>query len=296
MDIEKLKKLYSKNININQYLRKKTDLNEDQIVKLSYDMQTGSYIKNFNIKKSSKVLKNLIQEINSTNFKTLLDFGSGELTNFYSITKHIKNKNKKFFFACDLSFSRVYAGVNFLKKKNVSLKNKVFFINESYDLPFPDSSIDIVTTCHSVEPNKKFATNIIKELFRITKKKLILFEPDINLVKKKNYQNSNLIKKRFEKHNYVKNIDIKLKMLRLKFDKVEQKYNFNRLNPASIYLIKKNSRSKNLPKFINPYYKERSDYLKEDDHILYSTKTGDSFFKVNKIVLFNKNNIYIEKK
>ena len=35
MDIEKLKKLYSKNININQYLRKKTDLNEDQIVKLS---------------------------------------------------------------------------------------------------------------------------------------------------------------------------------------------------------------------------------------------------------------------
>ena len=100
MDIEKLKKLYSKNININQYLRKKTNLNEDQIVKLSYDMQTGSYIKNYNYKKSSKVLKNLIQEINSTKFETLLDFGSGELTNFYALTKNIKNKNKKFFFAC----------------------------------------------------------------------------------------------------------------------------------------------------------------------------------------------------
>ena len=293
MDIEKLKKLYSKNININQYLRKKTNLNEDQIVKLSYDMQTGSYIKNYNYKKSSKVLKNLIQEINSTKFETLLDFGSGELTNFYALTKNIKNKNKKFFFACDFSFSRVYAGVNFLKKKKVSFKNKIFFVNDSYNLPLPDSSIDIVTTCHSVEPNKKYATTIIKELFRITKKKLILFEPDTNLVKKKDYQNRNLIKKRFEKHNYVKNIDVKLKKLKLKFDKMEQEYNFNKLNPASIYSIKKNSKSKNLSNFINPYNKDDSDFLKEDEHILYSTKTGDTFFKVNNIVIFNKNNIYI---
>lgn len=38
IDTEKLKKLYLRNVNINQYLRKKTNLNEDQIIKLSYNI------------------------------------------------------------------------------------------------------------------------------------------------------------------------------------------------------------------------------------------------------------------
>lgn len=295
IDTEKLKKLYLRNVNINQYLRKKTNLNEDQIIKLSYDIQTGSYIKNFKNKKSLKVLENVIREVNSTKFKTLLDFGSGELTNFYTLTNSIKNNNKKFFFACDLSFSRVYAGVNFLRKKKVSLKNKTFFINESYKIPLPDSSIDIVTTCHSVEPNKKFASNIIKELYRVTKKKLILFEPDNELIMKKGYKNDKIIKRRFEKHNYVKNIGDKLKLLKLKFDKIEQKNNFNKLNPASIFLIKKKSQAKNSSKFVNPSFKPGFDFLKENNHILYSNKTGETFLKINNIVLFNENNIYIKK-
>ena len=46
-----------------------------------------------------------------------------------------------------------------------------FFVNNGVDIPLPDSSIDLVTTCHVIEPNKTGASKIIKELYRITKKK-----------------------------------------------------------------------------------------------------------------------------
>ena len=44
-NIDFLKKLYLNKTNINQYLRKKTNLSETEIIKLSYDIQSGSYIK-----------------------------------------------------------------------------------------------------------------------------------------------------------------------------------------------------------------------------------------------------------
>ena len=148
-----LKKLYSKNININQYLRKNANLHEDEIIRLSYDLQAGSYIKIFNYNKSLDIIRKVVNEINVTNFKTLLDFGSGDLTTFYTLTKNIKHKKNKSFYACDFSFSRLFEGINFLKKKKISLKNFFFFVNENCKIPLPDSSIDIVTTFHSIEPN-----------------------------------------------------------------------------------------------------------------------------------------------
>ena len=64
--IDILKKLFSKKININQYLRKKTELSEKDIIKLSYDVQSGSYVKsyNYNYIKSKKILSPIIKEIN----------------------------------------------------------------------------------------------------------------------------------------------------------------------------------------------------------------------------------------
>ena len=49
--LKKLKKLYNSNININRYLRKNTSLSESDIIRLSYDLQTNSYIKIFNERK-----------------------------------------------------------------------------------------------------------------------------------------------------------------------------------------------------------------------------------------------------
>ena len=123
--IDILKKLFSKKININQYLRKKTELSEKDIIKLSYDVQSGSYVKsyNYNYIKSKKILSPIIKEINSTSFKSLMDFGCGELTNFYTLMNNIKTKNKVFI-GYDLSFSRILVGKKFLNKKKKFQKKK----------------------------------------------------------------------------------------------------------------------------------------------------------------------------
>ena len=57
------------------------------------------------------------------------------------------------------------------KQKNVKL-----FTADMKNIPLPDNSIDIVFFCHALEPNHGNEKQIIKELFRITRRYVILIE------------------------------------------------------------------------------------------------------------------------
>jgi ubiquinone/menaquinone biosynthesis C-methylase UbiE len=279
--IDFLKKLYLNKTNINQYLRKKKNLSEKEIIKLSYDIQSGSYVKNYNYFESKKTLSQVIKEINSTDYKSLMDFGCGELTSFYTLINNIKIKNKTFF-AYDLSFSRILIGKKFLKKKKKKIQLKLFS-NNSNRIPLPDNSIDIVTSCHALEPNKKGANKILKELWRISKKKLILLEPNNQLGDK-------LIKKRFKENNYILDLEKKIKKITLRYKIINNEFNFNPLNPASIFILEKNSNKSNKFNFLNP--ENNNDILKRKLNFYYSEKTGQIFPIIDDIVIFNKNEVY----
>jgi ubiquinone/menaquinone biosynthesis C-methylase UbiE len=279
--IDFLKKLYLNRTNINQYLRKKTNLSEKEIIKLSYDIQSGSYVKNYNYFKSKKILSQVIKEINSTDYKSLMDFGCGELTNFYTLINNIKIKNKTFF-AYDLSFSRIMIGKKFLDKKKKKIELKLFS-NNSINIPLPDNSIDVITSCHAIEPNKKNANKILKELWRISKKKLILLEPNNQLGDK-------LIKQRFKEHNYILDLEEKIKKITPNYKIIDNKIFFNPLNPSSIFILEKNSNKSNKFNFLNP--KDSNDILKKKLNFFYSKKTGQMFPIVDDIIIFNKNEIY----
>ena len=288
ISLEKLKKLFKKNININQYLKRQKNLTKTDIIKISYDIQTGSYIRTYNYQKSKKVLEPMIEEINSLKFKSLLDFGCGELTNFFTIVKNIDTKNKKFY-ANDLSFSRIYHGRKFLKNK-ISIK-LTCFANNSIKLPLPDDSIDVVTTIHAIEPNKKDANKILKELWRISRKKLILLEPNNKLTEKMSKSKRKIINKRFKKHNYVLNLEDKIKKITSNYRILEIKDQFNVFNPASLFIVSKNSKKKNKLNFLNP--NNNKDVLKNNSNFCFSENTGELFPKINDIVIFNKNEIFI---
>lgn len=283
--IDTLKKLYLNNININQYLRKKTNLSEKNIIKLAYDIQSGTYIKNFKSLKSKRLLSQVIKEINSTSFKSLMDFGCGELTNFFTLINNIKNKNKNFI-AYDLSFSRILAGKKFLKKNKKFNNNKInlkLFCNDTIKIPLPDNSIDIITSCHALEPNKKNANKILNELWRIAKKKLILLEPNDKLA-------DNFIKQRLKKHNYVQDLEKKIKKITLRYKIVHNKFNNNIMNPASVFILNKNSNKRNKFNFLNP--KDSKDILKKNTNFYYSKKTGQIFPIIDGILILNKNEVY----
>ena len=111
-------------------------------------------------------------------------------------------------------------------------------------------------------------------------------EPDNTLI-----QTNNRLKKkknnRFNKHNYVKNIDSKLKKLNINFKKIELENHFNKLNPASIFIIKKNKKKTNKPYFLNPF--KKNDKLFKTKNYYFSKKNDRKFNIINGIALFNKN-------
>ena len=211
LELEELSKLYkllnkkfSKKINIQTFLEKNSYLNKDDIINISYDIQSGSTIKNYNIskKKQSNIFDSFIKILNEnfSQYKTILDFGCGELTTSFYIFKKISKKISKFY-ANDVSLNRLVVGQKFLKKK-LNLKNyKKFeiFCSSYSKLPLLDGSIDVVITNHSIEPNNKYKYEIIEELLRISKYGLCLLEPNYELASIKQ-------KKRMDKFGYVKNL------------------------------------------------------------------------------------------
>ena len=90
------------------------------------------------------------------------------------------------------------------------------------------------------QQNKTKASLIIKELYRVAKKKLILLEPDNILVKNKYPKKlERKILLRMRKNNYVMDIGNILKKFKFNFKVVENEFNASKLNPASIFIIKK---------------------------------------------------------
>ena len=291
-NIKTLKRLYKRNININQFLRKKTNLSEKSIIKISYDLQSGSYIRSYNYMNSLKNLNFMIKEINSTKFKSLLDFGCGELTNFYTLMKNIKT-SKKVFYANDYSFNRIFLGKKFLNKKKLSI-NLTCFANDTIKIPLPDNSIDIVTTVHAIEPNKYDANKILMELWRIAKKKLILLEPNNELTNEMPSYLKKKINQRLKKNNYTLNLEEKIKNITTDYRIIKSNNHFNPLNPSSLFIIEKNSQKSSKLNFLNP--DNNNDKLKKNLSFYFSEKTGRIFPIIKNIVLFNKNEIFINNK
>jgi ubiquinone/menaquinone biosynthesis C-methylase UbiE len=291
-NIKTLKILCKKKKNINQFLREKTNLSEKEIIKISYDLQSGSYIRSYNYKKSLKVLNFMIKEINSTKFTSLLDFGCGELTNFYTLIKNIKTAGKNFF-CNDYSFNRIFLGKLFLDKKKLSV-NLTCFTNDSIKIPLPDNSIDIVTTIHAIEPNKNDANKILRELWRVAKKKLILLEPNNKLTDEMPFYVKKIVNKRFKINNYVLNLEEKIKKITSNYKIIKLKHHFNPLNPASLFIINKNSQKFSKLNFLDPANDNVS--LQKKSSFYFSEKTGRIFPIINNIICFNRNETFINNK
>ena len=115
-----LKVAYKKKINIQKFLSKKK-ITSQKAIQLSYDLQSGSYIKK--IGKYKKIDKKVFNFFNKTlgnnfrNIRTILDFGSGELTRFMYVIDYFKKKKYIKYFACDISLNRLFLGKNFYNKK-----------------------------------------------------------------------------------------------------------------------------------------------------------------------------------
>jgi SAM-dependent methyltransferase len=237
IDLKDVRKIYKKNNNVTEYLKKKfyKKHNTSEIIEIAYDLQAGTYIeiaksniKNLVLytKEMSKILDDHVLSNNS-----LLDVGTGELTTLTYLLNHMIKKPSKVF-AFDLSWSRLIKGKKFFEKNIKNKKIQLSLFSADIELiPLHSNSIDVIISNHALEPNGKKLTKLLSELFRVAKKKVILFEPSYEL-------NSIKGKQRMNKLGYIKNIRSVVKKLGGKLiDVFPTKYVNNPLNPTACYVI-----------------------------------------------------------
>jgi SAM-dependent methyltransferase len=235
--LDKARKVYAENNNVTEFLKNELqkDYNTDEIIEIAYDLQAGSYIKNTNLNRINKDLyANELAEFLKpylTYQSSLLDVGTGELTTLSLLLNRI-NESLSNVFAFDISWSRLYKGLSFFQqncnKKNITLRS---FVADIQFIPLPSKSIDIVTSNHALEPNGNNLENLLKEIFRVTKNKCILFEPSYEL-------NCNEGKRRMDKLGYIKNIEGVVSNLGGKVIEIKLLKNIgNILNPTACFII-----------------------------------------------------------
>ncbi len=239
IDLTKIKEIYSKGGNIIKYLKKikKSSENDVMDILISYDFQAGSYIEIANnnpeyIENYTAALSAYINNLGS--FGSIIEVGVGEATTIIPVIKKLHTKPADIL-GLDISLSRI------LFAKKYAIANKIsnikFFVSDLFSIALRDNSVDIVFTSHAIEPNGGKEKEALKELYRITRKYLILLEPIYEFASEKG-------KKRMSEMGYIKNLyqtAVNLGYNVIFYKKFE--YIINDLNPTGIIIIEKNKNS-----------------------------------------------------
>jgi ubiquinone/menaquinone biosynthesis C-methylase UbiE len=274
-----IKKIYDKGLNVSAYLRSELniDFNSSEIIELSYDLQAGSYTekvsedesaKNYYRNYSKKLVDTILKECRPN---SILEAGVGEATTLAHVLDNFDYPIESYGF--DISYSRIIFANKYLEGKGHH--NTRLCTGNLLNIPFLDNSIDVVYTSHSMEPNGGREIEILKELYRVTNKYLILLEPAYELSSKED-------RKRMDFHGYCKGL--KSKSIELGFNVIEHKIFstfVNSHNKTAITIIKKNDAESLLSdKFACPKFKSS---LKNVNDALFSEEALTLYPIINKI-------------
>lgn len=240
--IKELKRLYEQGVNIMDYLRKErgVDANDSEIIQLSYDLQAGSYIKHAKenpemTKRIGEEVYSVIQDLEGT---SILEVGVGEARTLHSVLSAVDSNTFSEVFGIDISWSRVYVGLRYLEDSGFT--NVQMSVGDLFSLPYLDSSIDIVYTFHSLEPNGGREKDALIELMRVAKKYVVLFEPDYDIADENG-------RARMLRMGYVKDLKLISEQLGYKVRLYKKfPYELNPLNPTSIIVLEKTTDSTQL--------------------------------------------------
>ncbi|MFT6906577.1 MAG: ubiquinone/menaquinone biosynthesis C-methylase UbiE [Oleiphilaceae bacterium] len=261
----KIKELYEQGTNISAWLRKELGVthNTREIIEISYDIQAGSYIELLKSKAMTQhkveYTKEIVKEILSLcSPVSVLEAGVGEATTLSGVMKRLESDIRGYGF--DLSWSRIAYAKDWLQSQGVT--NTTLCSGNLLNIPFLDSSIDVVYTSHSIEPNGGNEEAILRELYRVARKYVILLEPGYEFASQES-------QKRMDSHGYCKNL--KRISHSLGYDVIKHElfpFHTNPANPTVITIISKQSNAE-LPSDVFACPKYRVPLIKTDS-ALYS--------------------------
>jgi SAM-dependent methyltransferase len=170
--------------NVTQTLRTllREDRNTAEIVEIAYDLQAGSYIEAVHEGReywrayTAELARLLAPHIAPGD--RVLEAGTGEMTTLTGVANAAFASAARLY-ACDISWSRIVRGRQFVAEEMApDLAGKLqSFVGDLLKLPLRDKSIDVVWTSHAIEPNGGRERTALAELFRIARRRVVLFEP-----------------------------------------------------------------------------------------------------------------------
>jgi uncharacterized protein YbaR (Trm112 family) len=260
-------RIYEKGENIIDFLKQKENLSNNPIdaIQISYDLQSGSYVRfaNANEEYTNRFAEQIAQVLNELNFNSILEAGVGEATTFINVLKRL-SKKPSIAKGFDLSLSRLFYAQEYTKTHQ--LENVDFFVANIENIPVPDCSYDLVYTSHALEPNGGREKELLKELFRITNRYLVLFEPSYK-------GNSQVGRDRMDRLGYIK--DIEKHATELGYNVVKHELclvTTNPLNPTAVTIIQKDTANLNTPSYTCPNTGLPLKFVQ--DNFLYSEDSG----------------------
>lgn len=288
-DILSAKSAYAEGKNVTQFLRNQmhSDVNTASIIEAAYDLQAGTYIQYANensdfVKRYSSELVDVIEN-NTDNIESLLDIGTGELTTLVSIINQMKCPPEQIY-AFDISWSRIFKGIEYAHQHAGSLYDRyTSFVADIAEIPMPDNAVSVVISSHALEPNGGRLEPLMAELFRVTRDKLILFEPCYEI-------NSPEGQKRMEEMGYIRNMDGVIEKLGgTLIEKVSIRTISNPLNPTVGFVIEPPQQN-NKPNYGTSFSVPGTSHpLTKIDNFYFSKQTGLSFPIIKSIPVLKSN-------
>lgn len=278
-DILAARKAYAEGRNVTEFLRNQKNLyhNTVDIIEAAYDLQAGTYIEHVqnNPVHAAAFADELAALLDRYvgNQRSLLDVGTGELTTLNLVVQRLLNKPRQIF-ACDISWSRLHKGLAYVEAHmGADFERVTPFAADMKEIPLLDKSVSITTSCHALEPNGADLPELMSELFRITRDKLILFEPCYEV-------NSDEGKQRMDRLGYIKNVDGVAQALGgTILEKIRIKNTSNPLNPTVCFVITPPpSATPGVPEGSDVFSVPGTNYpLRKLDDFYFSNETGLCF-------------------
>lgn len=155
------------------------DHNTPEIIEIAYDLQAGTYVEHADGHPDhSRAYAEQLARLLDPHLRpgdVLLDAGAGELTTLAHLVAALTTPLGQVI-ATDISAERLEVGRRYAER-TMTAPGLRLIRAELSAIPLPDKSVDVATTNHALEPNGGREDEIICELKRIARRKLVLFEP-----------------------------------------------------------------------------------------------------------------------